>query len=170
MFDKFGRRFAHTALGTWLYNLWVRRLLASVQFLLLVYFVAMAYLFVWIGRDTDVVEPQRLQSMLNVVLLALFVAGILVLLAGICAFMLKAEWLRGMRYWMLQACVFGHFGAVMLVIASFGLSFIERNSTESLAMQVAWHTMLLCLLLPTGMSALVQSTQENGRRRPVVPE
>jgi len=150
------RVLASTRLGSLLCRKMVRRLLALVQLFLLVYFVAMAYLFLWLGGSVARFESDGRSLAWDALFVVLFVAGVCVLVSGIVAFWLEPAKLPRVRRWMLLACAVGHSGAVLLLLTSFGLSLVVGGPGQRAAANIAWYSIALCLLLPTGVSALVQ--------------
>lgn len=134
----------------------VRRLLALVQLLLLAYLVGMAYLFLWVGGSVTRFESDTRSLAWGTVSAVLLVAGTGVLGSGIIVFLLEPARPSRVRYCMLMVCAIGHSGAALLLLTSFGLSLIVGVPGEKAAANIAWYLISLCLLLPTGLSALVQ--------------
>lgn len=150
------RFLSRTRLSTVLCHKLVRRLLALVQLFLVVYFVAMAYLFLWLGGSVARFESDTRSLAWSTASGVFFVVGVCVLVSGIVAFWLEPAKLPRARRWMLLACAVGHSGAVLLLIASFGLSLVVGGPGQKAAANIAWYLIALCLLLPSGLSALVQ--------------
>ncbi|MCY3585520.1 MAG: hypothetical protein OXH42_04145 [Acidimicrobiaceae bacterium] len=150
------RVLASTRLGLMLRHKSVRRLLALVQTLLLAYFVGMAYLFLWLGGSVARFESHTRYWAWNAAFVVLFAAGVCVLVSGIVVFMLESAGQSRVRHWMLMICAVGYLGVALLLFTSFGLSLSADLSGETAAATIAWYAVALCLVLPTGVSALVQ--------------